>query len=79
MESTENLHELLFTNLIMTFHHNTMQNLGKIANPFTNKIERNLESAKMMIEMLIMLKEKQKEILMKEKKNYYRILLLNYS
>lgn len=35
-----------------------MQGLGKVMNPVTNKIERNLEQAKQSIDMLEMLRDK---------------------
>ncbi len=51
-------HTLLFTQLVIMFHSATMQQLGKIKNPVTDKIERNLQAAQGSIELLEMLKEK---------------------
>ena len=52
--------ELLFMQLVMMFQGMALQNLGKVMNPVTNQIERNLEQAKNMIDILGMLDEKTK-------------------
>ena len=52
--------ELLFMQLVMMFQGMALQNLGKVMNPMTNQIERNLEQAKNMIDILGMLDEKTK-------------------
>ena len=52
--------ELLFMQLVMMFQGMALQNLGKVMNPMTNQIERNLEQAKNMIDLLGMLDEKTK-------------------
>ncbi len=52
--------EQLFASLLYLFHSTGMQGLGKVMNPMTNKIERNLEQAKQAIDMLEMLKSKTK-------------------
>ena len=52
--------ELLFMQLVMMFQGLALQNLGKVMNPMTNQIERNLEQAKNMIDILGMLDEKTK-------------------
>lgn len=49
-----------FIGLITSFYFACWQQLGKIANPITGKIERNLEQARYSIDMLIMLREKTK-------------------
>jgi hypothetical protein len=48
----------LFIQLLYIFHASAMQALGKMKNPLTGKIERNLEQAKQSIEIFEMLKEK---------------------
>jgi hypothetical protein len=48
----------LFLQLVYIFHHSALQGMGKVKNPVTNKIERNLPQAQQAIEMLEMLKEK---------------------
>ena len=50
----------LYFNLILTWHQSAMAALGKINNPVTGKMERNLEQAKGVIDMLEMLQEKTK-------------------
>lgn len=46
--------------LIYALHFSAMQGMGKIKNPLTDKIERNLEHAKESIDMLLMLRDKTK-------------------
>ena len=48
----------LFLKMVYIFHASAMQALGKIKNPITNVIEKNIEQAKQSIEMLEMIKEK---------------------
>ena len=52
------LQEMLFVHLIAMFQGAAMQQMGKLPNPVTQKIERDLEQSKMSIDMLDMLKEK---------------------
>jgi hypothetical protein len=58
-----NLH---FISLILSLSQAGMLQMGKITNPLTGKIERNLEQAKVTIDMLEMLKEKTKGNLVKD-------------
>ncbi len=46
----------LFLGLIQSFQAAAMQQMGKVMNPFTEKIERDMAHAKMSIEMLEMLR-----------------------
>lgn len=48
----------LFIQLLYIFHSSAMQALGKLKNPITGKIEKNIDHAKQSIDMLKMLKEK---------------------
>ncbi|MEI8203617.1 MAG: DUF1844 domain-containing protein [Bacteroidota bacterium] len=48
----------LFVQLVYIFHASAMQALGKMKNPVTNTIEKNIEQAKQSIDMLEMIKEK---------------------
>lgn len=57
---TENNHQLLFMQLVMQNQQIAMMSLGKIKNPVTDKIERNLEHAKLYIDSLDMLLVKTK-------------------
>lgn len=52
--------EQLFIHLVYIFHSSAMVAMGKLKNPATDKIERDLEQAKQSIDMLDMLKEKTK-------------------
>ena len=49
---------LLFSQLVAMFHAAGMQQMGKVKNPFSEKIERDLPQAQVSIDMLDMLKEK---------------------
>lgn len=72
----------LFTGLVMMFHSAAMQNLGKIKNPATDKVEQNLEQAQAMIDMLDMLSKKTKGNLSENESkflsNVLQELKLNY-
>lgn len=48
----------LFIQLLYIFHASAMQALGKMKNPLTGKIEKNLEQARQSIEIIEMLKAK---------------------
>lgn len=48
----------LFKSLVYSFHFQTMMNLGKIKNPVSDKIEKDLTAAEMSIDILEMLKTK---------------------
>jgi len=52
--------ELLFIQLASMLHFAAMQSLGKLPNPVTDKIERDLVQAKISIDTLEMLQEKTK-------------------
>jgi hypothetical protein len=57
MESKQK-NEIMFTQLILMFHTAAMQQLGKLKNPLTDTVERNMEAAQNSIDLLEMLKEK---------------------
>ena len=48
----------LYLQLLYLMHHTAMQELGKVADPVTGEVERNLQKAQQAIDMLEMLKEK---------------------
>ena len=50
----------LFVQLLYVFHSSAMQSMGKVKNPFTDKIERDLPQAKQSIDMIEMIKAKTK-------------------
>ncbi len=57
---------MLFMSLVLSLSQAAMQHMGKVTNPLTGKIDRNLEQAKVTIDMLEMLKEKTKGNVVKE-------------
>ncbi|MCK4547023.1 MAG: DUF1844 domain-containing protein [Candidatus Eisenbacteria sp.] len=48
----------LFLQMVLTLQTSAMQHMGKIASPFTGKVERDMLSAKAAVDMLVMLQEK---------------------
>ena len=73
---------LKFSALVAMFQHSVMLNLGKISNPATGKVERDMSQAKMAIDILEMLKEKTKGNLDSEEEKMLTTVLadsqLNY-
>jgi len=53
-------HNNPFLNLIYALRFSAMQGMGKIKNPITDKIERNLAHAKESIDMILLLRDKTK-------------------
>jgi hypothetical protein len=78
----EEKHQLMFMQLVLMFHSLTMQQLGKVKNPMTDTIERDLSSAQSSIDMLDMLKDKTKGNLKPEEERFLHGLIkeakLNY-
>jgi hypothetical protein len=52
--------EFYFVQLVITFQAAAMQQMGKLQNPITQKVERNLNQARSSIDMLEMLQDKTK-------------------
>ncbi len=50
--------ELLFMQLVMMFQGMAMQQLGKVSNPVTQQVERDLGQAKNFIDLLAMIESK---------------------
>lgn len=77
-----NMNEMLFMQLIMQNQQIAMMSMGKLKHPVTDKIERNLELAKISIDTLDMLKEKTKGNLSSYEEKFLdevlRELKLNY-
>ncbi|MBD3204430.1 DUF1844 domain-containing protein [Candidatus Woesearchaeota archaeon] len=75
-------YEAQFMQMIMGLQSTAWMLLGKIMNPMTGKIEKNLDSAKATIDTLVMLKEKTKGNLTKTEKellnNSIQQLQMNY-
>jgi colicin import membrane protein len=57
-ENSSDKDEALFLSIMYSFHAAAMQQLGKIANPFTGKVERNLDAARGTIDVLAMFRKK---------------------
>jgi hypothetical protein len=55
-----------FISLVISLSQAVMMQLGKITNPVSGKVEKDINQAKMSIDMMIMLKEKTKGNLTKE-------------
>ena len=75
-------HQILFMHLVLSLHSATMQQLGKVKSPLTDKIDRDLSGAQGSIEMLEMLKEKTRGNLAEEETRFVDQVLqelrLNY-
>lgn len=82
MEQNQNMNELLFMQLIMQNQQIAMMSMGKLKHPVTDKIERNLELAKISIDTLDMMKSKTKGNLSSYEEKFLdevlRELKLNY-
>jgi hypothetical protein len=76
------MHELLFMQLVMQNQQLAMMSMGKLKNPVTDKIERNLEYSKLAIDTLDMLLVRTKGNLSDYEEKYLneviRDLKLNY-
>lgn len=81
--SDDQRQQLLFMMLIQQHQQIAMMGLGKTKNPSTDKVERDLKSAKFAIDTLLMLQEYSKGNLPKELSNYLEqtlnTLRLNYA
>jgi len=73
---------MLFMSIVLSLSQAAMQHMGKITNPLTGKIDRNLEQAKVTVDMLEMLKEKTEGNLVKDEEKLINetlaTLQLNY-
>ena len=69
--------QLLFVMLIQQHQQIAMMGMGKIKNPATDKIERDLKSAKYAIDTLLMLDRFTKENLPEELRQYLNQTLTN--
>ena len=65
----EKLPQLQFAHYISLLAGTAMQHLGKIANPLTGKVEKDLEAAKATIDLLALLKEKTRGNLSQEEEH----------
>ena len=69
--------EFLFIQFISGLYTSTMQTLGKIMNPVTGQIDKNLDAAQSTIELVRMLKEKTKGNLSKRESDTINNALAN--
>lgn len=65
----------LYISILMSLEASAMQSLGKIANQFSGKVERNLEQARMSIDMIEMLEKKTSGNLTAEEENMTKRIL----
>lgn len=75
--SGDQQNQLLFMMLVQQHQQIAMMGMGKIKNPNTDKVERELKSAKFAIDTLIMLQKFTAGNLPKELKNYLEQTLNN--
>jgi hypothetical protein len=69
--------DALFVNLVMIFQAAAMQQMGKITNPMTGKVERNLDQARFSIDTIEMLRNKTRGNLSSELENLLDSTLTN--
>jgi hypothetical protein len=75
MDDLKQKHSQLFFYLISSFEMAAMQQMGKIKNPLTDKIEKDLDQAKFSIDLLDMLKDKTNGNLTEDENKYFEHLL----
>jgi hypothetical protein len=73
---------MLLLQLIALFQSTALQQMGKLKNPITDKVEKELEQAKISIDMIDMLQTKMKGNLLEDEERMFsavlRDLRLNY-
>jgi hypothetical protein len=62
--------ELHFIQLVLMFQTAALQQMGKVQNPLTQKIERDLDQARLSIDILEMIQNKTKNNLSENEKKY---------
>ena len=62
--------EAMFMQLILTFQMAAWQQMGKIKNPITDKVERNLEQARFSVDMLEVIRKKTQSNLSEQEKGF---------
>jgi hypothetical protein len=62
--------ELHFIQLVLMFQTAALQQMGKVQNPITQKIERDLDQARLSIDILEMIQNKTKNNLSENEKKY---------
>ena len=81
MESNDNMgnneQRFLFHHLLAMFQTLALQQLGKITNPVTGKVERDLQQARITIDMIAMLQKKTAGNLEEDEKKLLDSILLD--
>jgi len=68
---SEKMDSVRFVSLISMFAASAYQNMGKLANPLTGKVERNLPAAQGFIDILLMLRRKTRSNLSAEEEKMF--------
>ena len=76
-QKTDDELEIVFTQFISGLYTSAMQHLGKLMNPFTGQVDRNLDAARHTIELVRMLKDKTKGNLTTKESNTLNNALSN--
>ncbi|MCM8786965.1 MAG: DUF1844 domain-containing protein [Candidatus Omnitrophica bacterium] len=76
-QENQKYYEPTFSIFLSSLVMQTMIALGKLENPITNKIEKNLDQARFLIDTIALLKEKTKNNLTKEEENLLEDSLAN--
>jgi hypothetical protein len=69
-DESEKRGEFYFIQLVLMFQTAAIQQMGKLENPITKKVERDLEQAKFSIDMLEMIQQKTKNNLSENEKKF---------
>ncbi len=69
-DETNKKEELHFIQLVLMFQTAALQQMGKVQNPLTQKIERDLDQARLSIDILEMIQNKTKNNLSENEKKY---------
>lgn len=69
-DESEKRGEFYFIQLMLMFQTAAIQQMGKLENPITKKVERDLDQAKFSIDMLEMIKQKTKNNLSENEKKF---------
>jgi len=81
MDTTEK-NQVMFVQLVSMFQAAALQQMGKLKNPVTEKIEKNMEQAQVSIDLIDMLKDKTKGNLLPDEERFLSGVLqdlkLNY-
>lgn len=74
-DESEKRGEFYFIQLVLMFQTAAFQQMGKLENPITKKVERDLDQAKFSIDMLEMIQQKTKNNLSENEKKFLEHIL----